>query len=297
MKRTPTKEDAKASITLKEFLAQFPDDESCLKHLFDVRFGQGYKCPKCQRKAKWYRIQAERAFCCGICGHHLHPTVGTLFEDSRTSLQSWFLAIYLFTTSRHGVPAKELERQLGVTYKTAWRMGHQIRNHMATVDDELPLYGEVEIDETYVGGERPGVRGRGAANKTIVFGMLQRNGQVMTKIVPNCKRKTLQPLIEENVLDGSTVHTDELTSYKGLKKAGYNHKTVNHGVHEYVLDGTHVNGLENFWKHLKGSIKSTHIHVSKKHLHKYAKEFEFRFNQRENPSAMFPALVSQFPKP
>jgi transposase-like protein len=153
MKRTPSKEEAKASITLKEFLGQFPDDESCLKHLFDVRFGQGYKCPKCQRKAKWYRIQAERAFCCGICGHHLHPTVGTLFEDSRTSLQSWFLAIYLFTTSRHGVPAKELERQLGVTYKTAWRMGHQIRNHMAQVDDELPLYGEVEIDETYVGGE------------------------------------------------------------------------------------------------------------------------------------------------
>jgi transposase-like protein/Zn ribbon nucleic-acid-binding protein len=297
MKRTPTKEEAKASITLKEFLTQFPDDESCLKHLFDVRFGQGYKCPKCQRKAKWYRIHAERAFCCGVCGHHLHPTVGTLFEDSRTSLQSWFLAIYLFTTSRHGVPAKELERQLGVTYKTAWRMGHQIRNHMAQVDDELPLYGEVEIDETYVGGERPGVRGRGAENKTIVFGMLQRNGQVMTKIVPNCKRKTLQPLIEENVLDCSTIHTDELTSYKGLKKAGYNHKTVNHGVHEYVLDGTHVNGLENFWKHLKGSIKSTHIHVSKKHLHKYAKEFEYRFNSRENPSAMFPALVSQFPKP
>jgi transposase-like protein len=168
---------------------------------------------------------------------------------------------------------------------------------MAQVDDELPLYGQVEIDETYVGGERPGVRGRGAANKTIVFGMMQRDGQVMTKIVPNCKRKTLQPLIEENVLDGSTIHTDELTSYKGLKKAGYNHKTVNHGVHEYVLDGTHVNGLENFWKHLKGSIKSTHIHVSKKHLHKYAKEFEYRFNSRENPSAMFPALVSQFPKP
>jgi transposase-like protein len=287
----------KASVTLREFLTQFPDDESCLNHLFDCRFGQGHKCPKCERKAKWYRIKAERAYCCGLCGHHLHPTVGTLFEDSRTPLQLWFTAIYLFTTSRHGVSAKELERQLGVTYKTAWRMGHEIRKHMAQVDDELPLYGQVEIDETYIGGRTPGTRGRGAANKTIVFGMMQRDGQVMTKVVPNVAKKTLQPIIEENVLDGSTVHTDELKSYKGLKKAGYNHKTVNHGEREYVLDDTHVNGLENFWKHLKGSIRSTHIHVSKKHLHKYAKEFEYRFNSRENPSAMFPALVSQFPKP
>jgi transposase len=285
-------------ITLKEFLAQFPDDESCLVHLFDCRFGQGYECPKCAKQAKWYRLKSERAFCCGLCGHHLHPTVGTLFEDSRTSLQTWFLAIYFFTTSRHGVSAKELQRQLGVTYKTAWRMGHQIRNHMAQVDDEMPLYGEVEIDETYVGGRTTGGRrGRGAANKTIVFGMLQRNGQVMTKVVPNVAKKTLQPIIEENVLDGSNVHTDELKSYNGLKKAGYNHQTVNHGMGEYVNGDTHTQNLDNFWKHLKGSIKSTHIHVSPKHLHKYAKEFEYRFNSRENPSVMFPALVSQFPKP
>jgi transposase-like protein len=295
MKRN--KEKVNTGPTLKEFLAQFPDDESCLQHIFDSRFGQGYQCPKCAGKARWYRIKAQRAFCCGGCGRHLHPTAGTLFEDSRTSLQSWFIAIHMFTTSRHGVSAMELMRQLGVTYKTAWRMGHQIRNHMAQVDDEMPLYGEVEIDETYVGGRTRGVRGRGAANKTIVFGMMQRNGQVMTKVVPDVAKKTLQPIIEENVLDGTTVHTDELRSDKGLKKAGYNHQTVNHGAKEYVVGNTHVNGLENFWKHLKGSIRSTHIHVSKKHLHKYAKEFEYRFNSRENPSAMFPALVSQFPKP
>jgi transposase-like protein len=212
-------------------------------------------------------------------------------------LQLWFYAIYLFTTSRHGVPAKELERQLGVTYKTAWRMADLIRKHMATVDDEWPLFGDVECDETYVGGRTHGTRGRGAANKTIIFGMMQRKGQVMTKVVPNVAKKTLQPIIEENVLDGATVHTDELKSYKGLKKVGFNHQTVNHAAGEYVNGKSHVNGMENFWKHLKGSIRSTHIHVSPKHLHKYAKEFEFRFNQRETPSAMFPALVSTFQKP
>jgi transposase-like protein len=290
------KNETKCGPTVTEFFAQFPDDETCLNHLFDVRFGQGHVCPKCAKKANWYRFQAERAYACQWCGHHLHPTAGTLFQDSRTSLQSWFYAIYLFTTSRHGVPAKELERQLGVTYKTAWRMGHEIRKHMAEVDGELPLSGQVEIDETYVGGHRTGVRGRGAANKTVVFGMLQRDGQVMTKIVPNCKKATLQPIIEANVEKGSTIHTDELSSYGGLKKSGYKHKTVDHGNHEYAKGDTHVNGMENFWKHLKGSIRSTHIHVSKKHLHKYAKEFEYRFNSRGNPSAMFPALVSQFPK-
>jgi transposase len=288
----------KDSMTLREFLAQFPDDESCLKHVFDCRFGQGHTCPKCGKKAKWYRLQAERAFCCGICGHHLHPTVGTLFEDSRTPLQLWFLAIYKFTTSRHGVSAKELQRELGVTYKTAWRIGHEIRKHMAEVDGELPLSGEVEIDETYVGGKSHGQGcGRGTKNKSVVFGMLQRGGQVMTKVVPDCKIKTLHPIIEENVQKGSTTHTDEFITYNSLGKKGYTHKVVHHNQKEYVLNGSHVNGLENFWKYLKGSIRSTHIHVSKKHLQKYAKEFEFRYNSRRNPTSMFPALVSQFPKP
>ena len=287
----------KDSMTVREFLAQFSDDESCLNHIFEIRFGQNYPCPKCKEKTKWHRIKAERAYSCQRCGHHLHPTVGTLFENSRTPLQLWFYAMYLFTTSRHGVSGKELQRQLGVTYKCAFRIGHQIRQHMAEVDGELPLSGQIECDETYVGGRTKGMGRRYTGNKTIVFGMLQRDGQVMTKVVPNVGKKTLQPIIEANVEQGSTVHTDELRSYKGLNKKGFTHKTVNHGAKEYVLNDTHVNGLENFWKHLKGSIRSTHIHVSQKNLHKYTKEFEYRFNSRENPSAMFPALVSKFAKP
>ena len=178
-------------ITLRQFFKQFPDDQSCLEHLFNVRFGQGYKCPKCEREAKWYPIKSERAYSCQWCGHHLHPTVGTLFEKSRTSLQLWFYAIYLFTTTRHGVSGKELQRQLGVTYKCAYRMGQQIREHMANVDGESMLSGHVEIDETYIGGKRPGKRGRGADGKAVIFGMMERNGDVMTHVVPNVRRKTL----------------------------------------------------------------------------------------------------------
>jgi transposase len=295
--KTLKKKKEKASITIRDFFKQFPTDQACLEHIFNIRFGQGHACPKCERKASWYKIQAERAYSCQWCGHHLHPTVGTPFEDSRTPLQLWFYAIYLFTTSRHGVPAKELERQLGVTYKCAWRMGHEIRKHITQVDGEFPLFGDVEIDETYVGGRRAGTRGRGAEGKTIVFGMLQRDGQIMTKIVPSVKRKDLQPIIEENVAVGSTIHTDELRSYKGLERVGYDHQTVNHGSGEYVKGASHVNGLENFWARFKGSVKGTHIQISKKHMHKYAKEFEYRFNSKENPISMFPSLVSKFAKP
>ena len=135
-------------ITIRQFFKQFSSDEVCLEHLFNVRFGQGHKCPKCEREAKWYPIKAERAYSCQWCGHHLHPTVGTLFEKSRTPLQLWFYAILLFTTTRHGVSGMELKRQLGVTYKCAYRMGQQIRKHMAMVDGEEPLSGNIEVDET-----------------------------------------------------------------------------------------------------------------------------------------------------
>jgi transposase-like protein len=250
--------EEKASITVREFFTQFPDDESCLQHVFDNRYGQGPVCPKCVKKSNWSRMEATRAFVCQWCGHHIHPTAGTLFEDTRTPLQLWFYAIYLFTTSRHGVSGKELERKLGVTYKTAWRMGHEIRKHMALVDGELPLSGHVEIDETYVGGRHAGVRGRGAAGKTVVFGMLQRDGQVMTKVVPNVAKKTLQPIIEANDVDGSTVHTDELHPTKAWQRLQAPHQ--NHGAGESAA--RRVNGLENFGSTSKAA-SLTHMHVSK----------------------------------
>ncbi len=285
------------ATTIIEFFKRYPDDEACLSQVFEARFGQGHVCPNCERSAKWYRIKATRAFACQWCGWHIHPTAGTLFEDTRTPLRLWFYAIYLFTTSRHGVPAKELQRQLGVTYKTAWRMGHEIRKHMMAVDGDEPLGGEVEVDETYVGGHRPGVRGRGAAGKTVVLGMLDRDGDVITRVVPNVRRATLQPIIEANVVKGSTVHTDELASYDGLDAKGYTHRTVNHGAREYARDGSHVNSIEGYWSRLKASISGTHVHVSGKHLAKYAGEFEYRHNSRQRPGQMLDELLSVFPPP
>ena len=283
------------TLTVTEFFRQFPTDDACLEHLWQVRFGDEVECPKCGKVGKFYRLSKAPAYSCPRCGHHIHPMVGTPFAKSHTPLQKWFYAMYLFTTTRHGVAAKELQRQLGVTYKCAWRMGHEIRKYMAEVDGETPLGGTVEADETYVGGKRSGgKRGRGAPNKTIVFGMLERGGDIMANVVPNVRKRTLHPIIAENVEPGSTVHTDELGSYSGLDRAGYRHETVNHGLGEYVSGDSHVNAVEGFWARLKLSIRGTHVHVSQKHLQKYVKEFEYRYNMRTNPDRMFDRLLAAF---
>lgn len=287
---------SKKPQTIAQFFKQFPDDESCLNHLFEIRFGQGFECPSCERPSKWFRIKAERAYSCQWCGHHLHPTVGTPFEQTRTPLQMWFYAIFLFTTTRNGVAAKELERQLGVTYKTAWRMAHLIREHMADVDGDEPIGGfmkRVEVDETFIGGKMAG--GQGGKGKQVVLGMLERNGDVVTEVVANRKSGTLMPLIKKHVKRHSEVHTDELIAYGGLGTMGYWHKQVNHSREEYVSPtGTTVNGIEGFWSQLKRAINGTHIHVSGEHLHKYVKEAEFRFNRRDCPETMLSELLSTF---
>ncbi len=279
------------TLTVTDFFRQFPTDDACLEHLWNVRFGDEVECEKCGKVGKFYRLRKELAYSCPRCGHHIHPMVGTPFAKSRTPLQKWFYAMYMFTTTRHGVAAKELQRQLGVTYKTAWRIGHELRKYMAEVDGDTPLSGDVEADETYVGGRTTGgKRGRGAPNKTVVFGMLERDGDVMA----NVRKKTLQPIIKENVVKDSTVHTDELKSYSGLSKAGFEHETVNHGAGQYVDGDCRVNGIEGFWARLKLSIRGTHVHVSRKHLQTYVKEFEYRYNMRKRPELMFDRLLAAF---
>lgn len=283
---------------VRQFFQQFPTDEACLEHLFNVRFGQGHTCPKCERDAKWYRLQSEQAFSCQWCGHHIHPMVGSIFEKSRTPLQLWFYAIFLFTTSKHGVSGKELERQLGVTYKTAWRMAKLIREHMAEVDGEAPLGGAgkvVEVDETYVGGKTTGMDWR--KRKTVVMGMMERDGDVMLKVVDDNTRASVMPQVTKNVIEGTEVHTDELRSYRGAQMAPYTHKTVNHSKDEYVgPDGETTNSIENFFGHLKRSLKGTHNNVSPKYLEAYVKEFEYRFNRRTTPEVMLGELLSRFPE-
>lgn len=289
------------ATNVREFFKLYPNDDACLRHLFDVRFGQGHTCPKCERSAKWYPLAKDKAFACQWCGHHIHPMSGTIFQDSRTSLQTWFYVVFLFTTTRHGVSAKEIQRQTGVTYKCAYRMGQQIRKHMAMIDGEEPLGGEgqvVEIDEAYVGGEQSG-RSGGSTNKTIVLGMIERgeDGKAIMKVIPDAKQKTMHEAIVANVAPGAEIHADMHTGYNKLKSSGFKVRRIVKDTMGYATpDGVTVNAVENFWRHLKCSIRGTHISVSGKKLEAYAKEFEYRFNRRMTASAMLSELLSRFPE-
>jgi len=285
-------------LTVRQFFARFPNDDACLTHVMEVRFGLRHDCRKCGVEATFHKITGRRAFACSACGDHVYPCAGTIFEDSRTSLQSWFYAIYLFVVTRHGVSGKELQRALGVTYKTAWRMGHQIRTLMATADGFEMLKGHVELDEAYVGGRRPGKRGRGAAGKTIVMGMKERDGRLAAEVIPDIKKATLRSVVLDNVEPGTIVSTDELMSYGLLTGDGYEHGTVKHGAKEYAYydyrHGVthHTNHVESFWRLFKKSVASTHIHVSPAYMDRYLREFTYRQNHRHRQNAMFDLLIA-----
>jgi len=287
------------SLSLRDFQKQFPTEDSCLDHLFQVRYGTDFTCPKCERPAKYSRVSGRRSYQCQWCANQVYPTAGTPFDRTRTSLRDWFHVMFLFCSTRNGVAAKEVERLLGVTYKTAWRMCHEIRKYMAQVDGESPIGGSgavVEVDETLVGGKvRAKKGGRHLENKTVVLGMVERGGDVVTQIVPNQKAATIIPVVAEIVEAGATIHTDNLRTYNVLGQIGYTHESVNHSAGQYVsATGAHTQTIESFWSQVQRGISGTHIHVSRKHLPKYLGEFEFRWNMRDQPHRMVDRLLKAF---
>lgn len=284
-------------FTIKDFMKQFPDDDACLDHLMTVRYGKTLECPKCLKPGKFSRLSKVPAYSCPWCGHHIHPMQGTPFERTHTPLQKWFYAMYLFTTTRNGVSAKELQRQLGVTYKTAWRMGHEIRKYMGWVDGEGPIGGKgrnpVEIDKAFIGGKDI----QGQDDKAIVLGMVERGGEIITRVIPNRREVTVAREIIGVVSRGARVATDEAKAFGNLREYGYAHGTVNHAAKEYVRGEVHTNTIEGFWSWLKRGVNGTHVWVSPKHLPKYLGEFEYRFNLRKQPALMFELLLAAFPRP
>jgi len=284
--------------TLRQFQSDFPTEESCLDHLMRNRFGIEHECGSCAREAKFYRVAKRRSYACEWCGYQVFPTAGTPFDRTRTPLRDWFYVMFLFTTTRNGVAAKRVERELGVTYKTAWRMCHQIRAYMASLDSDDPLGGPgetVEIDETLIGGSVSGMGSGYKGNKTCVVGMMERGGELITRVAGRRTKEAMHGLIQMHVLPGSTVNTDEFGGYKDIDQCGYRHVKVNHGASFYAdKTGAGVNAMEGFWAQLKRGINGTHIHVSSKHLWKYLGEFEYRHNMRAVPHLMLDRLMHSF---
>jgi transposase len=284
------------AFSVKEFFARFPNDEACLTHIMEVKYGLRHICRKCQKDSTFHRLADERAFSCSHCGDHLHPTAGTILHDSRTPLQTWFYAVYLFIATRHGVSGKEMQRSLGVTYKTAWRIGHQIRDLMGKVDSFQTLKGHVEIDEMFFGGRRR--MAEKMSNKTLVMGMKERGGRIETQIIPDAKKASLRAVVLKSVEKGATVSTDEWAGYNLLKGDGYVHGAVDHSRKEYAWTdretGTRfsTNGTESFWHLFQASVAGTHIHISQQHLDRYLGEFSFRSNFRQMRNGMFDLLIA-----
>jgi len=228
--------------TVKDFFKDFPDDDTCLEWLREHLFPYGIECKNCKKITKHHRISTRRSYSCDECGNHVHPTAGTIFHKSRTSLQLWFYAIFLMSSTRCGISAKQLERELGVTYKTAWRMFNRIR---AMLQENLdPFQGEIEVDETYYGGRTTGgKRGRGAENKSVVVGITERGGKICALKVPDAKQATLMPIIKERVLPKSIIYTDEFKAYDSVDKHGYSHKRIHHSSKVYVMGDIHTNTI------------------------------------------------------
>lgn len=274
----------KMRYTLKDFKTEYPDDAACLRSVLENRYVD--TCPRCGViGVKWHPITGRKGFVCSECDRHVYPLADTIFRKSETSLWNWFYAIYQFSVAKNGVSAKELERTLGVTYKTAWRMCKQIRLLMAQDADMLGGGGaSVEVDETYICGKRK--LSRKFTNKSIVFGQVERDGSIKAKHVKSSGARVLLPEIEQNITKGTDIYSDEHGAYRTLKRRGYTHTTVNHSTLEYVRGIAHTNTIEGFWSQLKRSIDGSYHAVSPKYLQSYVDQFVFMHNHRAIASCL-----------
>lgn len=293
---------SESQYSLMEFMRDFPDDKACLNWLWNTCYasdGETAYCPKDDEKTtfkKYETSQQRQSWTCTKCGHHIHPTAGTIFHKSSTSLHLWFYAMYLMSSTRCGISAKQLERELGVTYKTAWRMFHLIRNELMTQDDDQ-LNGEIEIDETLIGGYRKGPHGRRPAPKTTVLGMVERGGRVSAKVVKDTTTLSLYPHIGKTVATGSRVFTDEHQTYMNMPKARFDHEAVTHRTGVFVSGNVHTQTIDGFWSLLKSGIRGVYHQVSPKHLQGYLNEYVWRYNHRDDDAAMFLQLIMRAARP
>ncbi len=283
--------------TLQTFISEFPDNDSCLDWLKDQRWPDGVvPCDKCGKDRKHHRVTGRPAYACDYCGSMISPMAGTIFEKSSTSLRTWFYAMYLMSATRCGISAKQIQRETGVTYKTAWRMFKQIRTLMS---EDVSLEGSaVEMDESYFGGFRRGGRpGRAAGTsgeKAIVIGAVERGGKVVALVSNDATKATLHGIAKEYILPDSIVYTDHYPAYMGLDKInGYQHRRVNHSAGVYVVGDTHTQTIEGFWSLVKRGIGGVYHSVSKKYLQTYLDEYSFRYNRRNSGQPMFTSLLEQ----
>jgi transposase-like protein len=272
-----------AEMNLPKLIERFGSDEKCRAYLEELRWPNGLECPRCQSK-KISRLTDRKQYECSECRYQFSVTAGTIMHDSHLDLWKWFLAIYLMAESKKGISAKQLQRMLGGSYKTAWYLCHRIRDAMGD-DDERPLLGIIEADETWHGGKKHG-QGIGpyASGKKLIIGAVERNGEVRLRLAPGRDRGTLHRFLNEVVSDDAqAIYTDDWLGYIGIADENTFHKVVNHASKEWVRGDVHSNTIENVWSLFKRSVIGSYHQVSVKHLPAYLDELEWRHNNRTNP--------------
>lgn len=289
-------------MTYSRFLELFPDNDACLAHLKERYFPNGSDCPKCAKASKFHRIKRRSAYSCQYCGHHVYPTAGTIFHKSTVSLQLWYYAIYLMSSTRCGVSAKQLEREIGVTYKTAHRMFKQIRTLLSD-EDEGPLGGngeKVEVDETFYGGKPRAAEKHNREGRLRTYyrrqdvcldGLVERR-QLAVGHDP-CADSSAAFDHPNNVRAGSVLVTDDYVAYQTISKGYGGHHRINHSAKVYVDGDVHTNTIEGFFGIFKNSIRGTHHSISVAYLQNYLDEHIFRYNRRNSAQPMFWAMLNR----
>jgi transposase len=294
-----------SDLSLVEFMREYPDDAACLDKLWRERYapdGHHTHCPRCDRERKFHRTKTRASYTCDTCGLHLHPMKGTIFEKSTTSLQLWFYAMYLMASTRCGISAKQLERELGVTYKTAWRMFNRIRNElMNDLDDDTPLNGKVEADETAWGGRprRKGTAAEGARHreaKPTVLGMVERGGRIRARVVPKRRGEGFSAELRQHINPDSILYTDDWVAYKPLAREGYDHRVINHSAGSYVEGDIYTNTIEGFFGNMKTGMRGAYKKVSRRWLQSYVDEYAWRWNARRRSGSLFDQLLRRAAK-
>lgn len=272
--------------TLLQMMQALPDEQTAIDHFRAIRWRHGAFCPHCG-SIKVYHFSDRRTHKCGDCRKRFSIKVSTIFEDSKIELRTWMLAIWLITSHKKGIASTTLAKDLGVTQKTAWFMLHRLRYAARTQSFNRPLEGEVEVDETYVGGKAANrhkgdpKNGPGTSGKTAVVGAIQRGGKAVATVVSRTDTPTLDRFVHEFVAPSATlVSTDEHAGYRHLGRT-FNHGIVRHSAGEYRLGDCHTNSIEGFWSLLKRQVIGIHHFFTPKHLNRYVAKVTWRFNLRD----------------